>query len=624
MDEILGMLKASPPGPESSGCWCRAKSNWPTRPASRAGHRARRRDCGRSWRVWRFAGRAVSRPSAAVPRRPLDHEPRRRPDLQFPADPDRRPLRLRKSRRLPDHVRALGGRKAFVVTDPGVRSSGIVDEVTAARAEHDIEFEIYDQVTADSGSRAHLRSGRRAEVQRGRRRRRRRRRKRARYGESGGGAGDQPRLSARLRRAAQGQEPPAADVALPTTAGTGSEVSLWSVFTDDSRQAEGRDRRRPALSDRRVVRSGSDGRASARADRLHGDGRSRARDRVLHEQGLPADLRGARPGGDRADWPAPARAALNGGDRRGAVGMLLASTMAGMAMNSTRLGLAHALAMPLGSWDLKIPHSVAIAVTLPLVMEFNRLRRAGAVRRGRASARRARMAPPDALAAPAAAVAAARRRHRHSEGACPSSVCARSTCRRYRGSHEERQRRCQPAGDDEGTARGDSEEDPVMPANQSGSNLDGRCSTRTSSAASGCPRRGRSLRDQPGAAAGVSRRVRGFHRADARRDRRRRPRRRLGGHAGAAARRHALPLRAAARRVEDGARPDRHARTGQGARRGSWRSRPRRGRSAVHGGRSQPRGRADLSERAGRFLLPHRRRSRSGSSPRSVPGIFRS
>ena len=51
--------------------------------------------------------------------------------------------------------------------------------------------------------------------------------------------------------------------------------------------------------------------------------------------------------------------------------MLLASTMAGMAMNPTRLGLAHALAMPLGSWDLKIPHSIAIAVTLPLVMRFN-------------------------------------------------------------------------------------------------------------------------------------------------------------------------------------------------------------------------------------------------------------
>ena len=51
--------------------------------------------------------------------------------------------------------------------------------------------------------------------------------------------------------------------------------------------------------------------------------------------------------------------------------MLLGSTMAGMAMNPTRLGLAHALAMPLGSWDLKIPHSVAIAVTLAPVMRFN-------------------------------------------------------------------------------------------------------------------------------------------------------------------------------------------------------------------------------------------------------------
>jgi alcohol dehydrogenase len=40
-------------------------------------------------------------------------------------------------------------------------------------------------------------------------------------------------------------------------------------------------------------------------------------------------------------------------------------------MNPTRLGLAHALAMPLGSWDLRVPHSISIAVTLPVVMKFN-------------------------------------------------------------------------------------------------------------------------------------------------------------------------------------------------------------------------------------------------------------
>ena len=66
-------------------------------------------------------------------------------------------------------------------------------------------------------------------------------------------------------------------------------------------------------------------------------------------------------------------AVLNGRDRTSRYAMLLASTLAGIAMNPTRLGLAHALAMPLGSWELKIPHSIAIAVTLPVVMEFNYL-----------------------------------------------------------------------------------------------------------------------------------------------------------------------------------------------------------------------------------------------------------
>jgi alcohol dehydrogenase len=51
--------------------------------------------------------------------------------------------------------------------------------------------------------------------------------------------------------------------------------------------------------------------------------------------------------------------------------MLLASTMAGIAMNSTRLGLAHALAMPLGSYTIRIPHGLAVGITLPAVMKFN-------------------------------------------------------------------------------------------------------------------------------------------------------------------------------------------------------------------------------------------------------------
>src|SRR5690606_33399470 len=48
-------------------------------------------------------------------------------------------------------------------------------------------------------------------------------------------------------------------------------------------------------------------------------------------------------------------AVAKGTQREARYAMLLASTMAGMAMNSTRLGISHALAMPLGSKDWKIP-----------------------------------------------------------------------------------------------------------------------------------------------------------------------------------------------------------------------------------------------------------------------------
>jgi alcohol dehydrogenase len=51
--------------------------------------------------------------------------------------------------------------------------------------------------------------------------------------------------------------------------------------------------------------------------------------------------------------------------------MLMGSLLAGMAFNVTRLGLAHSAAMPLGSWENKLPHGLANAIMLPRVTEFN-------------------------------------------------------------------------------------------------------------------------------------------------------------------------------------------------------------------------------------------------------------
>ena len=272
---------------------------------------------------------------------------------------------------LAEQVQSLQARKVFVVTDPGVRGCGIADKVTTTLQRAAIEFAIYDRVTADSGSRLiseaveELRANGADVV----------------VGVGGGSALDTAKAVAAL--ATNPGSPldyaglhkiktrPLPTIAIPTTAGTGSEVSLWSVFTDDARKlkvAIGGVLMSPtvALCDPELTMALPAGlTASTGMDAL-----AHAVECYTNKACQPISaalaLRAIELIGTHLKT-----ATLNGGDRQARYGMMLASTMAGMAMNPTRLGLAHALAMPLGSWDLKIPHSVAIAVTLPIVMEFN-------------------------------------------------------------------------------------------------------------------------------------------------------------------------------------------------------------------------------------------------------------
>ena len=272
---------------------------------------------------------------------------------------------------LPNHVRSLAARRALVVTDPGVRSSGIVDRVTGVLDQASIDCTIYDQVTADSGSNLICEAVEKlktdgADVV---------------VGVGGGSALDTAKAVAAL--ATNPGSPldyvglhkvknrPLPTIAIPTTAGTGSEVSVWAVFTDDDRKLkvaiggvllyptvavcdpELTTELPPALT----ASTGMD--ALAHAIECYTNKACQPISAALALSAIELIGNHLR------------NAVLNGRDRHSRSAMMLASTMAGMAMNSTRLGLAHALAMPLGSWSLKIPHSIAIAVTLPLVMEFN-------------------------------------------------------------------------------------------------------------------------------------------------------------------------------------------------------------------------------------------------------------
>ena len=272
---------------------------------------------------------------------------------------------------LPDRVRSLDARSVFLVTDPGVRDSGIVDRITNGLDRASLQFTVYDRVTPDSGSNQIAEAIDRLKASAAQ----------VVVGVGGGSALDTAKAVAALSTNAgcpldyvglhKVRNRPLPMIAIPTTAGTGSEVSLWSVFTDDGRKlkvAIGGLLLYPtvALCDPELTlglpqaltaSTGMD--ALAHAIECYTNKACQPISGALALEAISLIGKYLR------------RAAADGSDREARYGMLLASTIAGMAMNPTRLGLAHALAMPLGSWDLKIPHSIAIAVTLPLVMHFN-------------------------------------------------------------------------------------------------------------------------------------------------------------------------------------------------------------------------------------------------------------
>lgn len=165
-------------------------------------------------------------------------------------------------------------------------------------------------------------------------------------------------------------EPGVPMIALPTTAGTGSEATIWAVISEKAKGTKygvGSTHMTadvalcdPALSvslpPRLTAVTGLD--ALAHALESYVNKATHPISEALSERSMSL-VAGA------------LRDAVTGGDRLSArADMLLASTMAAMAFNSTRLGLAHALAMPLGA-EAKIPHGDVVSILLPPVMHYN-------------------------------------------------------------------------------------------------------------------------------------------------------------------------------------------------------------------------------------------------------------
>ena len=276
-----------------------------------------------------------------------------------------------------EKTRMLGARKAFVLADPGIIVAGLLASILTSLEETDVEYVVYDKVvpnpdigSVDAGALA-LRASK-AEII---------------VGIGGGSALD---MAKAIRLQAGGPaEASIADyslvlgddarpaphrcamptmIAIPTTAGTGSEVTPWAVITDLGKEAKfaiGGAYLLPtiALIDPELTLTLPPGLTAATGI----DALSHLIEAYVSTNPNPAldplILRGISLVGRNLRLTV-----AEGGNMQARQAMLEASMLGGIGISSNWLGACHSLAHQLSSFA-HLHHGVAIALMLPHQMQ---------------------------------------------------------------------------------------------------------------------------------------------------------------------------------------------------------------------------------------------------------------
>jgi len=273
-------------------------------------------------------------------------------------------------KQLGEHVKALGGSKVLIVGDPGVVQAGVVERLAAPLQAAGIPYLTFSEIQADpdiesveKGTAVAKAEGCDLIV-----------------GVGGGSSLDTAKAIGimmtnpghirdyvGINKVTRKGAPV---IAVPTTAGTGSEVTIWSVLSDRQQRVKvsvGSPYNCPtlALCDPELTvtlpphvtaATGMD--ALTHALESYVNKATQPISEAMSVQAMRLIARSLR------------LAVVQGDNLQARYDMLLASLIAALAFNPTRLGLAHALAMPLGA-QFHIPHGVVNAILLPEVMQFN-------------------------------------------------------------------------------------------------------------------------------------------------------------------------------------------------------------------------------------------------------------
>ncbi len=273
-----------------------------------------------------------------------------------------------------EKAKEFGKSKALVVTDKGVVGAGLLEKVLTPLEQAGVQAHIFDQIEPNPRDHTVLKAFEFAK----------KKKCELIIGLGGGSPIDAAKAVGALMtnpgplqdylRGTALKNPPPPLIAIPTTSGTGSEVTQFSVVTDTERSFKAGIASpllipKVAIVDPSLMESMPPSLAAATGM----DALTHAIEAFVSVNSQPfSDALALHAIRLIGAFLRPSVA--NGANQEARSQMAMASTLAGVAFSNAGVGLVHAMAHPLGG-RFDVPHGVANAILLPSVMRFNLIAR---------------------------------------------------------------------------------------------------------------------------------------------------------------------------------------------------------------------------------------------------------
>ena len=267
-------------------------------------------------------------------------------------------------------VKKLGGTQVFLVADPGLEAANLLNRITKPLDDAAIPFTLYTKVDpepglllADQGADLARQAGSDCVV-----------------GVGGGSAMDVAKaVSILLTNGGRAEDYlglgkikklGVPKIMIPTTAGTGAEVSFTAVFINEKTKSKGGMNGDPLYPEAAILDPELTASLPPQVTASTGiDAFTHAIEAFVSTQAHPMSDMYAREAMKLISANL-AKAYAHGGNMVARTNMQMGSLLAGKALATAGVGLVHAMAYPLGGM-FDIPHGLANAVLLPYVLQYN-------------------------------------------------------------------------------------------------------------------------------------------------------------------------------------------------------------------------------------------------------------